>query len=85
MDPDICKEKYSSWFSYHLNHVYYERRKSESIHRFPWVYCGHCGYAMRRAKYTSTNNQFGLPTNYTLKNQQKAETQVCECLESMII
>lgn len=76
MDPENFKDKYSSWFSYHLNHVYYERRKSAPIHRFPWTYCGHCGYAMRRARYTSSNNQFGLPTKYSLENQRRVESQV---------
>jgi hypothetical protein len=79
MDSYRSKKEYSHWFSYHLGHVHFERRKRQpeaSVHRFPWNCCGHCGYAMQRIKYTSTNNQFGLPSKQTRDNQRKVEKQV---------
>lgn len=79
MDPYRAKKEYSSWFSYHLGHVHFERKKRQagaSVHRFPWNCCGHCGYAMQRFKFASTNNQFGLPSRHTRESQLKVEKQV---------
>ena len=69
MNSERAWEQYTFWFSYHLNHVHFQRRNN--ARRNPWPHCDECTYALDRTKYSDSTGRFGLKSKYTRDSESK--------------
>ncbi|KAJ7387264.1 hypothetical protein OS493_004240 [Desmophyllum pertusum] len=70
MDSQRAWEQYTFWFSYHLNHVHFQR-KDRHVHRRPWPHCDECTNALDRTKFDDKTGRFGLRSKYTRESATK--------------
>lgn len=70
MDSQRAWEQYTFWFSYHLNHVHFQR-KSHHVHRRPWPHCEKCTTALDKTKYEDRTGRFGLRSKQTRESATK--------------
>ena len=69
MNSERAWEQYTFWFSYHLNHVHFQRRNN--ARRDPWPHCDECTHALDRTKYSDSTGRFGLKSKYTRDSESK--------------
>lgn len=70
MDSERARQQYSYWFSYHLNHVHFDK---SGWHRYPWAHCGECTIALDKTKYVNRTGRFGLLPQHTQDIVQKVQ------------
>lgn len=69
MNSQRAWEQYTFWFSYHLNHVHFQR--TNNARRDPWPHCDECTHALDRTKYADSTGRFGLKSKYTRNSESK--------------
>ena len=71
MDSQRAWEQYKFWFSYHLNHVHFQRKSRHVVHRSPWPFCEKCTTALDGTKFEDRTGKFGLRSKHARESATK--------------
>lgn len=71
MNSQRAWEQYTFWFSYHLNHVHFQRGNHTASSKSSWSDCDKCTNALDKTKFEDRTGRFGLRSKHARESAKK--------------